>query len=180
VPHKQTSRYGTTASSAASIIDAAAAPPDVQSRFHLPGCDIGRSMQALWSLQVRVLPSPPFCSFASGAYPCVECKLPLVIMLYAGHLGRWPSVETVALRRRLVTRQKLHVVCMGKRCVYWGQIMIVLSDNKSTPPRGNAHVARRPGDMRMLHAAQGKCACWSPNLLSRGHTQERDVVRGEL
>jgi hypothetical protein len=60
VPHKQTSRYGTTASSAASVIDAAAAPPDVQSRFHLPGCDIGRSMQALWSLQVHILPLPLF------------------------------------------------------------------------------------------------------------------------
>jgi hypothetical protein len=60
--HEQTSRYGTTGSTAESIIDSVAAAPAVQSRFHLPGCDIGRSMQALWSLQVLffLLLSPVF------------------------------------------------------------------------------------------------------------------------
>jgi hypothetical protein len=64
VPRENVSRYGSTASASTpgaqprdgaseAAAAAAAAAPAVQSRFHLPGNDIGRSMQALWSLQVR-------------------------------------------------------------------------------------------------------------------------------
>jgi hypothetical protein len=51
-PVEQTSRYGTAPSLSSSAYVADASDANVQSRFHLPGHDIGRSMQALWSLQV--------------------------------------------------------------------------------------------------------------------------------
>ncbi len=124
VPHGQTSRYGSTSSNASSVFGtfhceggasyaaaaaasdvAAAAETAVQSRFHLPGCDIGRSMQALWSLQVK----PPQRSFL----------LPMTLS-FAGHMGRhsnrslaqcpaaaryrWLLVTTVAHERSAATK----------------------------------------------------------------------------
>jgi hypothetical protein len=53
--HEQLSRYGGQSSAFDMSYRERAAPdsdPNVMPRFHLPGHDIGRSMQALWSLQV--------------------------------------------------------------------------------------------------------------------------------
>ena len=58
--NQQSTRYGPASSSSSSaaatshsdcVAPAAVAAATVQSRFHLPGFDIGRSMQPLWSLQ---------------------------------------------------------------------------------------------------------------------------------
>jgi hypothetical protein len=104
VPRENASRYGSTASAST----AGAQPRDgateavVQSRFHLPGNDIGRSMQALWSLQVRAQNIPAQTAqplYGLVAYDCVQFVLRMPCDAACRRHGTTPPATARSVQR---------------------------------------------------------------------------------